>query len=1092
MPTGSSLGTLPAALDRGPLAFRGDATVIAGTNIIKLAGGAPGAQGWDDVLAIDKHSGANDPHIDTGRFINIGTTTATQVTGHIRSSGNLFIHPDTGFEVQAHDAIHIHGPDTVVIESTGGSDVTLATSTDIHLNAGADISLNAGTFVGIVGGFVRFIEKAASTPSMAAGQALFWVRNDTPNRPMFTDDTNVDARIALLPLPLTDLATQAADTFLGNFTGSPATPTALAGATVAGAGLTYTTGGILAVGAGTRITVNANDVQLAAGAAESFLMNATAGSAVADYRAGSSVAGGGLTYTAGGTLAVGAGTNVTVNANDVSVTNFPLSGLATQAAETFLGNFTAGAAVPTALAGSTVAGAGLTYTSGGILAVGAGTGITVNANDVQLSALAADTFFGNFTAGSAVGVAVAGSTVAGAGLTYTTGGILAVGAGTNVTVNANDVSVTNFPLTGLAAAAANTVIANATAGSAAPTAVAIATDSVLARVGGNLVSHPWATLAGTYLSYSAGVFDWIGLDVRANSGANAGTRHRLNVIGTSPITVAAADDGANDEVDVTISVSAIPLSSLANAAALTVIANATNASAAPTAVASAADDTVFRRTATTLNWGQLTVGMAPNDLWTYAKIQNVSATSRFLGRITAGAGDIEELTGTQATSLLDVFGAAKGLVPASAGGTTNFLRADGTFAAPTGTFTALSGAIVSTGTGGASTFAGILDNGAAENNRTNLNFLNSTTINATVTDDAGNDELEIAYAVNQGATYTWTGAHTHNGATHTVSASGNMTLQALGAYSLIHNGGDAISIASDDATGAALKMEAAVSAAGVSFVGPGDGMFWLLGSGANNARPMYREGADNDFPLVGKPLNLCYWYDDFHMVSGSLGTSILFCGDGSWLFDVYGAAGGSATSVVVEANHPGILRLSTHTVSGTAAGIYRGVTAGTGVNWVRGEMIREFNAIVKLTNAATAGFFIGFSSDPNLQDNLGSNALTTASDFLGFYFDTAGAFTDTTVHCCSREASGTALNTDSNIAPTAATWRKYTIRQNVLGTVEYLIDGAVVATHASQIPDTEAMNCGVVILTRDPSGLGTAARIMDVDYIDFLSHVITR
>jgi hypothetical protein len=74
-----------------------------------------------------------------------------------------------------------------------------------------------------------------------------------------------------------------------------------------------------------------------------------------------------------------------------------------------------------------------------------------------------------------------------------------------------------------------------------------------------------------------------------------------------------------------------------------------------------------------------------NDLITYAKIQNVSATSRILGRITAGAGDIEELTGTQATTLLDVFTSGlKGLVPASGGGSTNFLRADGTWAVPAG------------------------------------------------------------------------------------------------------------------------------------------------------------------------------------------------------------------------------------------------------------------------------------------------------------------------------------------------------------------------------------------------------------------------
>jgi hypothetical protein len=84
------------------------------------------------------------------------------------------------------------------------------------------------------------------------------------------------------------------------------------------------------------------------------------------------------------------------------------------------------------------------------------------------------------------------------------------------------------------------------------------------------------------------------------------------------------------------------------------------------------------------------VPVVPNDSWTYAKIQNVSATSRFLGRITAGAGDIEELTGTQATTLLDTFTSGlKGLVPASGGGTTNYLRADGTFAVPPGTVSIL-------------------------------------------------------------------------------------------------------------------------------------------------------------------------------------------------------------------------------------------------------------------------------------------------------------------------------------------------------------------------------------------------------------------
>lgn len=60
-------------------------------------------------------------------------------------------------------------------------------------------------------------------------------------------------------------------------------------------------------------------------------------------------------------------------------------------------------------------------------------------------------------------------------------------------------------------------------------------------------------------------------------------------------------------------------------------------------------------------------------------------TARIMGRVTAGSGVIEELTGTQATTLLDAFtDALKGVAPASGGGTTNFLRADGSWAAPPG------------------------------------------------------------------------------------------------------------------------------------------------------------------------------------------------------------------------------------------------------------------------------------------------------------------------------------------------------------------------------------------------------------------------
>jgi hypothetical protein len=82
-----------------------------------------------------------------------------------------------------------------------------------------------------------------------------------------------------------------------------------------------------------------------------------------------------------------------------------------------------------------------------------------------------------------------------------------------------------------------------------------------------------------------------------------------------------------------------------------------------------------------------TVLTIDSDVVTNAKAADM-ATATLKGRITAGTGDPEDLTGTQATTLLDTFTSAlKGLAPSSGGGTTNFLRADGTWAAPSGTGT---------------------------------------------------------------------------------------------------------------------------------------------------------------------------------------------------------------------------------------------------------------------------------------------------------------------------------------------------------------------------------------------------------------------
>ncbi len=71
-----------------------------------------------------------------------------------------------------------------------------------------------------------------------------------------------------------------------------------------------------------------------------------------------------------------------------------------------------------------------------------------------------------------------------------------------------------------------------------------------------------------------------------------------------------------------------------------------------------------------------------NNAVTNAKAADMTQQTIKGRAVGAGTGDPTDLTSAQATAILDVFTSGlKGLAPASGGGTTNFLRADGTWAA---------------------------------------------------------------------------------------------------------------------------------------------------------------------------------------------------------------------------------------------------------------------------------------------------------------------------------------------------------------------------------------------------------------------------
>lgn len=93
---------------------------------------------------------------------------------------------------------------------------------------------------------------------------------------------------------------------------------------------------------------------------------------------------------------------------------------------------------------------------------------------------------------------------------------------------------------------------------------------------------------------------------------------------------------------------------LASMAARSIKGNWSNTAGTPTDVAPTAADQQLQANATNtgLEWGTLRTAGITNSAVTYAKIQNVTATNRVLGRITASAGIVEELTPANLRALL--------------------------------------------------------------------------------------------------------------------------------------------------------------------------------------------------------------------------------------------------------------------------------------------------------------------------------------------------------------------------------------------------------------------------------------------------------
>jgi hypothetical protein len=186
-----------------------------------------------------------------------------------------------------------------------------------------------------------------------------------------------------------------------------------------------------------------------------------------------------------------------------------------------------------------------------------------------------------------------------------------------------------------------------------------------------------------------------------------------------------------------------------------------------------------------------------------------------------------------------------------------------------------------------------------------------------------------------------------------------------------------------------------------------------------------------------------------------------------WIASANFSSGGAGVSHSNgEDNHPGIIAMQTGTNDNASTVIRRGGNLLTSLSG-RFDEVYEVEFIVRLPTITSVALLL------TIGDNHSAGA-----NYARFEFDTD---VDNTVNCLTRSSTtGLTTPTDTNITPTASAWYVFTIRQSTVGTVVYLINDAVVATHSTNVPSSQLVNVYVYLATRT-----TTLRTLDVDYVSF-------
>jgi hypothetical protein len=174
---------------------------------------------------------------------------------------------------------------------------------------------------------------------------------------------------------------------------------------------------------------------------------------------------------------------------------------------------------------------------------------------------------------------------------------------------------------------------------------------------------------------------------------------------------------------------------------------------------------------------------------------------------------------------------------------------------------------------------------------------------------------------------------------------------------------------------------------------------------------------------------------------------------------------GASVAIIADTTGGEVTLLSAATTDNDGASIQ-----GNEIFTVAADKDIFFETRIKCSDAdqtdICVGLTVNFATNPE--------AMLTAADRIVFQVDDGDASI-----LCKTEKSGTETSTDSGIDMVDATYIVLGFSVNGTGSVQFFINGSIVATHTTNIVDDENLTVAAMSL----SGNATGTRATDLDYI---------